>query len=394
MITLDVSTILFTNFIISIACTVVVILLWVEYRKTYNGLIFWVVDFILQMIASVLIALRGIIPNLLSIVLANMLIMLGLIFFLMGLEKFFEKKSSHLYNYIFVILFTTIHSYFTFVEPNMLARNINTSIGISFFCIQTFWLLFKRLNLPLHNLVRGIAIAISCYICIILIRLMYIILGYAPNNDLFNLGNFDAIIIFCYMLISFVLAYNLTLMVTKKISLEAKLSEEKFTKVFNLSPAMVIITCKRDEKILEINPAFEKITGYMRNEALGKTTADLNIWVNTQDHEKLLEELTANRKISNYELSFRKKNGELIQTLYFGEIIQTNNESCILANIIDITQLKKNELILKQTKQELENTLEDFYTLRLGMSANLLKNQIDLENESIRKRIDELKNSI
>jgi hypothetical protein len=117
----------------------------------------------------------------------------------------------------------------------------------------------------------------------------------------------------------------------------------------------------------------------------------LKIWANEGDRLKVINELVKGTRVHGEELSFRKKTGEIITGLFYAEFVTINNEKCILYTIMDVTQSKKDNLALKKIKRELEETLEDFYTLRIGMSKDLEKQQIDSENKKIRERLDELK---
>ncbi len=54
-------------------------------------------------------------------------------------------------------------------------------------------------------------------------------------------------------------------------------------------------------------------------------------------------------------------------------------------------ELSERSIELEKSKTELENTLEDFYTMRMGMQEQLEKGTIEEENKKIKKRLDELK---
>lgn len=48
---------------------------------------------------------------------------------------------------------------------------------------------------------------------------------------------------------------------------------------------------------------------------------------------------------------------------------------------------------LKQANVELEKTLDDFYTVRLGLQKDLELNRVEEENKKIKAKIDNIKKS-
>jgi len=121
-------------------------------------------------------------------------------------------------------------------------------------------------------------------------------------------------------------------------------SEERFSKAFQESPSIITISKINDGILLEVNDAFEKIIGYAREEALGKTMAELRVWANWADRERLLPTLLANGKVRNEEIQFQTKSGKLLTCLLSAELIELDGEKCVLSVVEDITERKISEL--------------------------------------------------
>ena len=61
-----------------------------------------------------------------------------------------------------------------------------------------------------------------------------------------------------------------------------QLSEKKFSEAFLSSPDSMVISDPATGRIIDANKAIEKWSGYKRNELIGKTTLDINLWTNQQ----------------------------------------------------------------------------------------------------------------
>jgi len=66
----------------------------------------------------------------------------------------------------------------------------------------------------------------------------------------------------------------------ERIENALKESEEKFSKVFHLSPDALVISRLRDGLFLDVNKGFTEMTGYTEEDITGKTAFDIDIWVN------------------------------------------------------------------------------------------------------------------
>ncbi|MCA1576621.1 MAG: PAS domain S-box protein, partial [Acidobacteria bacterium] len=60
-------------------------------------------------------------------------------------------------------------------------------------------------------------------------------------------------------------------------------SEERFAKAFQASPLALTITSLKTSRLLEVNETFTRMSGYTREEAVGRTTPELGLWVRDSD---------------------------------------------------------------------------------------------------------------
>ena len=133
---LDMRTVIFSYAISNLICMIVIAILWKQNRRRFAGLGFWLADFVMQFIALVLVALRGIVPDFLSMTVSNTMVIGGTILLFIGLEHFTGKRGPQVHNYILLAVFIVVHAYFVFVLPNLAVRNIIISLGLLVICSQ------------------------------------------------------------------------------------------------------------------------------------------------------------------------------------------------------------------------------------------------------------------
>ncbi len=67
-----------------------------------------------------------------------------------------------------------------------------------------------------------------------------------------------------------------------------RLSEDKFSKAFRISPDAISIVRLSDQKYIEINDGFARLTGFEPEEVIGKDNQSLSIWSNPDEKSGLL----------------------------------------------------------------------------------------------------------
>jgi len=132
-----------------------------------------------------------------------------------------------------------------------------------------------------------------------------------------------------------------------------KKSEEKFSKAFRESPMALAVTRLKDDRYLEINDTYEQMTGWRRDETIGRTTFDLNLWVHSRQRMELAKEIRAKGTVRNLEFRFRCKNGEQRDGLGSAELIEIEGEPCIMAVVADVTERHKADEALRRSEQRL-----------------------------------------
>ena len=120
-----------------------------------------------------------------------------------------------------------------------------------------------------------------------------------------------------------------------------KKSEEKFSIAFRECPSAFAVTRLKDDRYLEVNETFERLTGYRRDELLGRTPFEIGLWENPAHRKELVAQLQAEGKVRNEEVRFQTRDGSIRSCLTSAELIEIDGERCLLSLTSDITELKQ-----------------------------------------------------
>jgi len=140
-------------------------------------------------------------------------------------------------------------------------------------------------------------------------------------------------------------------------------SEEKFSKAFHASPDAIIISRVDDGAYIDVNDAFLEHTGYSREEVIGKTSVELEVWAQPNARMVVLQLLNRYGHVRNHDVTFRMKSGELRQLLWSADVIEYQGEACLIAVSKDVTDQRQLERELLQSEARLYMKHEELVRL-------------------------------
>ncbi len=186
----------------------------------------------------------------------------------------------------------------------------------------------------------------------------------------------------------------------RKTEAELIRSEEKFSKSFRQSPLAISMASTKDDCFIDVNETFEQQTGWRRDEVIGRSPSDINLWVDSHQRSRFIEQLLAEGNVRDLEVRIRRKDGQIRTTLGSAELIEVNGKPCALSVIADVTERKQAEEALAslsgrlieaqdEERKRIAREIHDDYNQRLAMLAidleQLAENVADSSGETSRK---------
>jgi PAS domain S-box-containing protein len=347
--------------ILCIASFIQFIVLFIQYRvnKVYNGIGFWVLGYASMAAGYMLLFLRGIIPvQLVAIIAANSLILLGWIFLYLGVMRFIGKRENRGIIFTVFTVFILSFIYYTYFTDDIKLRTVIIYSAVAIISILTAQGLFTCKN---DAVKASINFNFSLYIiqsCFYSYR-PFDVLIFESFSSLFTPTMMQTVSFLFMFVEGILITFGLILMVNQRLNSEIKEDKENLELIFKTSPDAVLITRLSDGCFADVNDSFFSYTGYSRDEIIGRTALDLNLWADPGDRLNLVSILLEKNFCENMDVAFLRKDGTRLRGLLSARIIYLQGVPHIISVARDMSVRMEMEEALRESELKYRSLIEN-----------------------------------
>ena len=145
----------------------------------------------------------------------------------------------------------------------------------------------------------------------------------------------------------------------KQAEAAARDAERRNSIVFSTSPIPISVAHVQDGRFVEVNEAWVKLFGRMREEVVGRTSIEVGYWPNTQARQRWFQALQREGQLYGYEIELCNARGARLDILMSSSIIEFGGEDCIVSFVQNITERKNAEVELDQHRNHLAEMVKE-----------------------------------
>ena len=138
-------------------------------------------------------------------------------------------------------------------------------------------------------------------------------------------------------------------------------SEHLLSSAFRSSPDGFAINVFPDGPYLDVNDGFTRLTGYTREEVLGKTALELNLWTEPARRAQVLSQIDERTEVRDVEFTFQTKSGQLRTGQLSGSLLELDGRRCALVVVRDITAQRRALDALRESEERFRSFVENLH---------------------------------
>jgi PAS domain S-box-containing protein len=134
--------------------------------------------------------------------------------------------------------------------------------------------------------------------------------------------------------------------------------EDFFSAAVLSNPDVISVSRLEDGGFLQVNQAFLDMTGYRRDEIIGRTAGELGIWIEGAERERLVALLAESGRVQDLDVRFRMKDGKVRSFRMSAAVVRIGRSDCITAACRDVTErnemaerLEKGRFLLERAEE-------------------------------------------
>lgn len=133
---------------------------------------------------------------------------------------------------------------------------------------------------------------------------------------------------------------------------------EQFKAAFQLTPEFMSITRLRDARIVEVNAAFQRITGLSREQAIGKTSAELNLWHDPQQRAEVFGLIQSQGHVLEHSVLLNARDGQVREALLSSAKFEAGGEQYMFVVQRDVTETQRALKALEESEARFSRLFE------------------------------------
>ena len=115
-------------------------------------------------------------------------------------------------------------------------------------------------------------------------------------------------------------------------------SEARFARMFQVNPDALLLQDFETRRFVDVNEGFARLSGWTRDETVGRTTDELALWVDQAERQRMVSTFMTERLVQGFVAQFRRKDGRRLWCSLSAGMLEYGGTHVLLMAARDVTE--------------------------------------------------------
>ena len=162
-----------------------------------------------------------------------------------------------------------------------------------------------------------------------------------------------------------------------------------FREILSSAPEAILIRGRDDDRILAVNDAFIALTGYAREELVGRTVDEVGYWARPGERASALAGIHEKGSVTDAPADYRRKDGSIVTVAFAARTIIIDDAAYVIAFVRDISERRNLERMRQEVVAMLSHDVKNPLGAILGYTDEL-RDEIAEPSEDVQKMLNRI----
>ncbi|MGZ8620042.1 MAG: PAS domain S-box protein, partial [Actinomycetota bacterium] len=130
-------------------------------------------------------------------------------------------------------------------------------------------------------------------------------------------------------------------------------------RAFQGTSDLAAVSTPSEGRLLDVNESFVRITGYDRDELIGRATDELGLWVDPEQRRRILTQLQHAASVTGVDVALRAKDGTIRDLRGSAELVEAGDDQYVLTIAKDLSEEVARRSELSGTRRTVRSLTEE-----------------------------------
>lgn len=176
-------------------------------------------------------------------------------------------------------------------------------------------------------------------------------------------------------LLTNLMTFGIVILVNRRVNAEVREARDHFRRLLDTIPDAVLITRVADGTCRDANAGFETLTGFLREEVVGRSSTELGVWADPRARDRVLERVRASEPVREIELEGRRRDGTPFVGSVSSRLVDVRGEPHVLSVVHDVTERNA-------AREALERSAREIRELNAGLERRVAERTAELTEKN------------